>query len=119
VLYKEGAAGIEEWTKKVNDAGYAQRQAADLTDNLSGDLERLGGSFDTLLITIGGGLQGPLRGLAQMLGGLVNGVGGLLNVFADLPGPVQLAIGAMAAWAVAGGKVGGVFDAIGAKMATF
>jgi hypothetical protein len=49
------APGIEEWTKKVNDAGYAQRQAAQLTDNLAGDLERLGGSFDTLLISIGQG----------------------------------------------------------------
>jgi hypothetical protein len=61
--------GIENWTSKVNDSGYAQRQAAQLTDNLAGDLERLGGSFDTLLISIGQGLQGPLRGLVQMLGG--------------------------------------------------
>jgi TP901 family phage tail tape measure protein len=119
VLYREGAAGINEWTNKVNDAGYAQRQAADLTDNLAGDLERLGGSFDTLLISIGQGLQGPLRGLTQMLGGLVDGVGGAINVFADLPGPVQVAIGAMAAWAVAGGKITGVFDAIGTKMQAF
>jgi TP901 family phage tail tape measure protein len=59
VLYREGAAGINEWTNKVNDAGYAQKQAAALTDNLAGDLERLGGSFDTLLISIGQGLAGP------------------------------------------------------------
>jgi hypothetical protein len=60
-----------------------------------------------------------LRGLVQMLGGLVDGVGGAINVFADLPGPVQIAIGALAAWAVAGGKMGGVVDAIQAKMQAF
>jgi TP901 family phage tail tape measure protein len=119
VLYREGAAGINEWTNKVNDAGYAQKQAAALTDNLSGDLERLGGSFDTLLISIGQGLQGPLRGLTQMLGGLVDGVGGAINVFADMPGPVQVAIGAMAAWAIGGGKVLGVVGDLRTKFQGF
>jgi len=61
VLYREGAAGITEWTNKVNDAGFAQEQAAALTDNLSGDIERLGGAFDTLMIQMGSGAQGPLR----------------------------------------------------------
>jgi hypothetical protein len=119
VLYREGASGIQDWTNKVNDAGYAQKQAAALTDNLAGDLERLGGSFDTLLISIGQGLQGPLRGLTQMLGGLVDGVGGVINVFADLPGPVQLAVGALAAWAIGGGKVLGAVDGLRTKFQAF
>jgi TP901 family phage tail tape measure protein len=119
VLYREGASGIQEWTDKVNDSGYAQRQAAQMTDNLAGDLERLGGSFDTLLISIGQGLQGPLRELVQMLGGLVDGVGGAVKMFGDLPGPVQAAIGAMALWAVAGGKVLGVVGGIRDKFQGF
>jgi TP901 family phage tail tape measure protein len=119
VLYREGAAGIEEWTRKVNDQGYAQRQASQLTDNLAGDLERLGGSFDTLLISIGQGLQGPLRDFVQMLGGLVDGVGGAVKVFGELPGPVQIALVAMAGWAVAGGRVLGVVDGLRDKMRGF
>jgi hypothetical protein len=119
VLYREGAGGIENWTAKVNDAGYAQRQAAQLTDNLAGDLERLGGSFDTLLISIGQGLQGPLRGLVQMLGGLVDATGAVFKAFGNLPGPIQAAILAAAGWAAMGGKITSAFSAVQGKMAGF
>jgi TP901 family phage tail tape measure protein len=117
VLYREGAAGIEEWTRKVNDAGYAQRQAAQLTDNLSGDLERLGGSFDTLLITIGQGVQGPLRLLAQGLGGLLDVATSAIDVFSGLPGPVQAAVLAFVGWAALGNPIqdmlGKIMDKLG------
>jgi TP901 family phage tail tape measure protein len=119
VLYREGAGGIENWTSKVNDAGYAQRQAAQLTDNLAGDLERLGGSFDTLLISIGQGLQGPLRGLVKMLGGLVDATGAVFKAFGNLPGPIQAAILAAAGWAAVGGKITGVFGAVQGKIQGF
>jgi TP901 family phage tail tape measure protein len=77
VLYKEGASGIADWTSKVNDQGYAAEQAAKLNDNLRGDLERLGGSFDTLLISIGSGAQGPLRMLTQGLTDVLDGISSL------------------------------------------
>jgi TP901 family phage tail tape measure protein len=119
VLYREGASGIQEWTNKVNDAGYAQEQAAALTDNLSGDLERLGGSFDTLLISIGEGAQGPLRDLVQLLGGLVDGVSGAVDVFGALPGPIQLSLAAAGTWAVVGSRVSGAFDGMRTKVQGF
>jgi TP901 family phage tail tape measure protein len=119
VLYREGATGIENWTSKVNDAGYAQRQAAQLTDNLAGDLERLGGSFDTLLISVGQGLQGPLRGLVQMLGGLVDVTGAVFKAFGTLPGPIQAALLAAAGWAAMGGKITGVFGSVRDKIQGF
>lgn len=105
VLYKEGAAGIEQWIGKVNDQGYAAEQAAALTDNLAGDLERLGGSFDTLLITLGEGAQGPLRMLVQALGGVVDGVTWMIEAWDSVPGPVQAGIAALAAVHVLGGPV--------------
>jgi TP901 family phage tail tape measure protein len=65
VLYQGGAKAVQEWTGKVNDSGFAARQAAALTDNLKGDLERLGGAFDTVLIQSGSAANGGLRGLVQ------------------------------------------------------
>lgn len=100
VLYTEGAEGIAEWTDKVNDQGYAAEQAAALNDNLKGDLERLGGAFDTLMISVGSGLQGPLRGLTEMLTGLVDGASWAIDAFAGLDAPVQIAIGAIGAFAL-------------------
>ncbi|PLS23782.1 phage tail tape measure protein, partial [Bifidobacterium imperatoris] len=63
VLYNEGAKGIDKWTKKVEDSGFAAQQAAAKNDNLKGDLENLSGSFESMLITIGSGANGPLRSL--------------------------------------------------------
>lgn len=65
VLYSQGSEGIAEWTDRVNDSGYAAEQAAILQDNLAGDIEKLGGAWDTLLIQLGSGSQGPLRAATQ------------------------------------------------------
>lgn len=82
VLYKSGAAGIADWTTKVNDQGYAAETAALKTDNLKGDIERLGGAIDTALIKTGSGANDALRALAQGADDAVTG-------FAELPGWVQ------------------------------
>lgn len=82
VLYDQGAKGIENWTNKVNDQGYAAETAATKMDNLKGDWEQLTGSLQTALIGLGSGANGPLRGLLQEITGLVNG-------FNDLPAPIQ------------------------------
>ena len=96
VLYAEGASGIDEWTKKVSQSGYAADLAAKKNDNLKGDLENLSGSFESLMISLGEGGQGPLRSLVQTLDTLVDG-------FASLPAPVQQSIVLMAA--LVGGSV--------------
>jgi len=75
VLYKEGQSGIAGWTTAVDDQGFAAKTAAELTNNLAGDLERMGGSFETLLIQIGSGAQGPLRLMAQGLTGILDAAG--------------------------------------------
>lgn len=77
ILYSQGAEGIQKWINQTNDAGYAAETAAINTDNLAGDLERLKGSLDTVLIQGGGGAQGGLRVFAQFLEGLVNNFGKL------------------------------------------
>ena len=100
VLYDQGADGIARWTQNVNDAGFAADQAARLTDNLRGDVERLGGSFDTALIKAGSGANGALRGLTQALEGAV-------NVFGNLPPAAQSATIYLGATAAAVALVGG------------
>ena len=82
VLYQQGAAGIADWTTKVNDQGYAAETAALKTDNLKGDLERLGGAIDTALIQSGEGANDMLRSLVQ-------GADDAVSAFSDLPGWVQ------------------------------
>ena len=96
VLYEQGAEGIDDWTKAVSQSGYAADLAAKKNDNLKGDLENLSGSFESLMISLGEGGQGPLRSLVQTLDTLVDG-------FASLPAPVQQSIMLMAA--LVGGSV--------------
>ena len=93
VLYNEGAEGIQKWTKEVSEQGAAAKQAATLTDNLMGDIERLGGAFDSVLIQGGSSANSGLRILVQGLTGVVDIVG-------KIPGPALMATTAMAAFAL-------------------
>jgi len=77
VLYSEGAAGIADWTGKVNDNGYAAETARLKLDNLKGDIEQLGGAFDTALIQTGSSANASLRGLVQTATWAVGEIGGL------------------------------------------
>ncbi|UWD83661.1 phage tail tape measure protein [Curtobacterium flaccumfaciens] len=100
VLYNEGADGIATWTGKVNDNGYAAETARLKLDNLRGDVEKLGGSFDTALINSGTSANGVLRGIVQSATMLVDVVGGA-------PAPILGAGVAMAALAASTTLVGG------------
>ena len=105
VLYQNGAAGIADWTTKVNDQGFAAETAALKTDNLKGDIERLGGSIETALIQQGSGANDALRGLAQGAGLLVDGIGNLPDTVSKL----GLTLGAIAT--VGGLGAGGLLKA--------
>lgn len=108
ILYRGGAAAVQEWTGKVNDQGFAAKQAAMLTDNLAGDLERLKGSLETTLIQAGSGANDGLRGLTQTAEDAV-------NAFGALPGPVQQGVTAIAGFGAAGLlAVAGIGKATGA-----
>jgi hypothetical protein len=82
VLYEQGAQGIGDWITKVNDAGYAAETARIKQDNLAGDVEKLGGSFDTVLIQSGSGANEVLRGLVQGAEDFVDAIG-------KVPAPVM------------------------------
>jgi TP901 family phage tail tape measure protein len=101
VLYENGAQGIADWTDKVNEAGYAAVTASIKQDNLAGDLEKLGGSFDSVLIKGGSGVAEALRGMVQGAEDLVDAVG-------KIPTPILNAGVGMAGMTGAALLVGGV-----------
>lgn len=106
VLYEQGAKGIQGWIDQVNDAGYASETAALLQNNLAGDLEKLGGAFDTVFIQSGGAANDALRGLVQ-------GAEAVVDVIGKIPAPV-LGMGTMFA-GIAGGAAllaGGVINVL-------
>lgn len=101
ILYEQGAAGIEKWESAVNDAGYAAETAAMMQDNLAGDIEKLGGSLDTVFLKSGSGANDFLRGLVQGAEDLVDAIGKIpapvLSAGAGIAGIVG--VGALAAGA--------------------
>ncbi|EYT64804.1 hypothetical protein H489_0108275 [Curtobacterium flaccumfaciens UCD-AKU] len=100
VLYAEGADGIAEWTGKVDDQGYAAETARLKLDNLKGDVEKLGGAFDTALIQSGSVANDSLRGLVQTATGAI-------DVFNSMPPGLQGAALGVAAVTAAVGLLGG------------
>lgn len=106
VLYEQGAGGIGDWTTKVNDAGFASETARLKTDNLAGDVERLGGAFDTALIQSGSGANSVLRGIVQTADGAV-------SAFANLPPAITGTATALGGIVAIGGLAGaGVLKAV-------
>ena len=95
VLMDEGAEGVRKWTDAVNQQGYAAEMSQMKLDNLSGDLEELGGAFDSLFIRSGSGMNDFLRVAVQ-------GTTDLVNALAGVPGPVLATGVALAGIAGAG-----------------
>lgn len=77
VLYTQGQEGIQGWIDKTNDAGYAASTAAIQQNNLAGDIEKLGGAIDTIILSSSGGLSDFFRGLVQMATGVLDFMGKL------------------------------------------
>jgi TP901 family phage tail tape measure protein len=84
VLYRLGAEGVQEYVKAVNSAGAADDTAREKMNNLSGDVEQLKGSFETLTVQSGSAVSGGLRDLTQAATRAVNAVG-------EIPAPVATA----------------------------
>ncbi|MHA7261910.1 phage tail tape measure protein [Arthrobacter sp. TMN-37] len=110
VLYENGAEGVQKWEDAVSDSGYAAETAALLTDNLAGDLERLGGSFDTVFLKSGSGANDALRGLVQNLEDVVDKVG-------QVPEPVLNGVAAVAGLTGGALLLGGAFITVVPRIA--
>jgi TP901 family phage tail tape measure protein len=102
VLYSEGADGIKDWEKAVNDQGYAAETAAMRLDNLAGDIETLGGAIDTALIQTGSAGNDVLRFMVQTLTEVV-------DAYNNVPEPIKAAILLFGGLGAAVGLAGGAF----------
>lgn len=84
ILTKAGAKGFSDMSAQM-----AKTTAADVAskrlNNLAGDMQRLRGSIDTLMIQAGTPFQGMLRGIVQAVNAIV-------NAFINMPSGVQTAI---------------------------
>lgn len=112
VLFQEGESGIRKWTAAVDDQGYAAETARTRLDNLKGDVEALGGAFDSALITMGSGANGPLREVVQ-------GITDLVDSFNGLPDWAQQSALGVAALGGAALLAGGAFFTAVPKIAEF
>lgn len=72
VLYQGGAQAVDEWTKSVDESGFAAQQAAGKLDSLKGDTQKLGAAFQTALIDTGGAANGVLRGMVETATGAID-----------------------------------------------
>lgn len=113
VVYDQGAAGIDKWVSAVDDQGYAAKTAAARLDNLQGDLEALGGAFESTFIKAGGGGNDILRGLTQGTTDLVNAIG---RIDPSVLSGLTITLGAGGGLALAAAGIGKV--AIGVNNAT-
>lgn len=106
ILMNDGAGKNREWINSVNAAGFAAAQAAGKTDNLNGDVKKLGAALETGLIKSGSASNDVLRDLIQNTTALV-------KVFDDAPGPVQaIALGLTALVAVTALAGGGFLQMV-------
>ncbi|MFR9796637.1 phage tail tape measure protein [Streptomyces sp. MS06] len=99
ILYQLGAKGVDEYTKKVNDQGYAMRTAATQMDNLIGDFELMKSALETALIQSGTAANGVLRDMVQWVTKLVNAYNGLPP---ELQSAATLTMGFVGALGLAG-----------------
>lgn len=112
VLLQEGEEGIKDWTRAVDDQGYAAETAAIRLDNLKGDWEALSGAVDSALISMGSGANEPLRLLTQ-------GLTGVVDVFNAMPEGGQQAVFWIGAAGAAALTAGGLYLLAVPKVAAY
>jgi TP901 family phage tail tape measure protein len=95
VLFSAGESTMREYNLSVLDQGAAARMAAKQMDNLSGDIEGLGGVIETALIKSGSEANGVLRTLVQTATDTVSG-------FSEMPASFQAATMGVGALSSAG-----------------
>jgi TP901 family phage tail tape measure protein len=85
VLYTQGAQGIQDYTNKVNQSGFASKVAEEQTNNLSGKLDKLKASYQSFILGIEDG-NGALAKSFKIVIDAANGLLLLLTESNDLLG---------------------------------
>lgn len=86
-------ADVDKLTQAIyNSEGAAEEMAATMQDNLKGDIEQLGGAFDTLAINVSQKFNGALREGVQAITGFLDGSKSMSEMFDGLRSAMQQAI---------------------------
>lgn len=101
VLAKEGAKGYDQMAASMGKVT-ASDVAATRLDNLNGSIEQLKGSFETMSITIG-------EVFLPIVRKIVDAVTAIINIFNNLPQPVQKTIAVMIGLGSATSLLTGIF----------
>ncbi len=90
VLTQQAGSGkLQELIKELQGAsGEANRTAAVMADNASGDLKSLQSAWQDVAIELTDLNEGPLRGTIQMVTGIVRGVGNWIKENPELAGTI-------------------------------
>ena len=103
LAHKTGMSGLlaimnsseEDFTKMTaamdNSTGAAERMATTMQDNLAGDVEKLGGAFDTLAINLTEKFNGAMREGAQAITAFLDGEISMTEMLSRLSGAVMQA----------------------------
>jgi TP901 family phage tail tape measure protein len=105
-LLNKGSEGLAEMEKKLDDVGFAARQAEALMKGLPGALEKLKGSVDTAFQALGTMLEPAVIAVAKALeivADIISGV--VIPLFDKLPGPIKAVIGVIVLLAAAAGPL--------------
>lgn len=102
IAMKLGEDGLGKYTEATNKQGTAAKVATGKMKGLPGVIERLKGSFETFLLTVGDDLAPVIEDLGTQLGEL-------LNAFSDLPKGTRETIIKFAALAVVAGPLLRIF----------
>lgn len=90
VLMKEGAAGVQKYTKATSDLGAAEEMAAARMKGSAGTIERLKGSFETAALVLGKKLEpGFMKVGGQVADNMVPAMEGLIRVGGQVVGWVD------------------------------
>lgn len=68
VLYTQGAEGVAKYTEQVNQSGFAQDVAAEKTNNLRGDLNKMTATYEALVLSVedgSGDISQSFRSITQ------------------------------------------------------
>lgn len=103
VLYKEGATGIANWTKEVSQSGEAARIAAERTNNLAGDINKLKAGYDAVILGAGS-FNDAIRSSVQWLTRMVEASSGAADSTLTLARRQALAVETMTAGVVSADK---------------
>lgn len=88
ILYKEGADGIAEYTKKVNETGFANGVAQEKLVSVGGAVDKLSASWDGLVLSFDKG-DGVISRAAKSL---VEGLANRLNFLSGASNTAQKAL---------------------------